>query len=156
MQWSAERHGGFSLAEKTVRPVIDDEEYGYRKVNVADQRRDSNSLLNWVERAIRMRQECPEIMWGTYKVIRTNRPEVLVLRYDWRETSLVTLHNFSNRPQNVEFRVEGPSANRLVDVFHDWESKAGESGIHSLKLDDYGKRWLRVGGVDTALQRAPF
>jgi maltose alpha-D-glucosyltransferase / alpha-amylase len=47
MQWTERAHGGFSRAEKVVRPVIDDDEYGYRKVNVADQRRDPDSLLNW-------------------------------------------------------------------------------------------------------------
>jgi hypothetical protein len=33
--------------------VINDKVYGYRRVNVADQRRDPNSLLNWTERMIR-------------------------------------------------------------------------------------------------------
>jgi maltose alpha-D-glucosyltransferase/alpha-amylase len=61
MQWTRGRHGGFSRAKKIVRPVIGDAVYGYAKVNVADQRRDPHSLLNWTERMIRMRRECPEI-----------------------------------------------------------------------------------------------
>src|SRR5919106_2405430 len=32
MQWTNEPHGGFSRAERTVRPVISDAVYGYRKV----------------------------------------------------------------------------------------------------------------------------
>ena len=51
--------------------------YGYKQVNVADQRRDPNSLLNWTERMIRVRKECPEISWGDFAVLRTNVPEVL-------------------------------------------------------------------------------
>src|SRR5205814_1694891 len=39
MQWTNEPHAGFSKAERTVRPVISDEIYGYEKVNVAQQRR---------------------------------------------------------------------------------------------------------------------
>ncbi len=35
MQWTNEPHGGFSRAERTVRPVIDDATYGYGQVNVA-------------------------------------------------------------------------------------------------------------------------
>ena len=38
--------------------------FGYEQVNVADQRREPSSLLNWTERLIRMRKECPEIGWG--------------------------------------------------------------------------------------------
>jgi maltose alpha-D-glucosyltransferase / alpha-amylase len=156
MQWTAERHGGFSQADKIVRPVIADDEYGYQKINVAQQRRDPNSLLNWVERTIRMRQECPEIMWGEYQIVRTNCPSVLVLRYDWRDTTLVTLHNISKQRQQVKFQLEGPHSERLVDVFQEMESQAGGGGVHSLELDEYGHRWLRVGAVDTTLQRSPF
>ena len=35
MQWTNEPHAGFSKAERTVRPVISDEIYGYETVNVA-------------------------------------------------------------------------------------------------------------------------
>jgi maltose alpha-D-glucosyltransferase/alpha-amylase len=69
MQWTSERHGGFSRARRVVRPVIDDDVYGYERVNVAAQRRDPQSLLNWVERKIRMRRECPEISWGDWRII---------------------------------------------------------------------------------------
>ena len=96
MQWTSDPHAGFSRARRVVRPVIDDEKFGYRRVNVADQRRDPESLLNWTERMIRTRKECPEISWGDYRLLRTNVPEVLAMRYDWRNTSLVTLHNFSS------------------------------------------------------------
>ena len=47
---------------------------------------DPNSLLNWTERILRARKECPEIGWGDFTVLRTNVPEVLGMRYDWRDT----------------------------------------------------------------------
>jgi maltose alpha-D-glucosyltransferase/alpha-amylase len=80
MQWTSDPHGGFSRGRKVVRPVINDQTYGYRKVNVADQRRDPQSLLNWTERMIRVRRECPEISWGNFVVLRTNVAEVLAIR----------------------------------------------------------------------------
>src|SRR5690606_26680066 len=45
MQWSGEKNAGFSDAEETYLPVIDDEIYGYEKVNVALQEKDPNSYL---------------------------------------------------------------------------------------------------------------
>ena len=105
MQWTTDRHGGFSRARRVVRPVINDKVYGYSRVNVADQRRDPQSLLNWTERMIRARKECPEISWGNFVVLRTNVPEVLAMRYDWRNTSLVTLHNFSSAKQTVRVKI---------------------------------------------------
>jgi maltose alpha-D-glucosyltransferase/alpha-amylase len=104
MQWTHERHGGFSRAKSVVRPVIDDPEFGYASTNVEQQRRDSASLLNWQERLIRMRKECPEISWGDYVVLRTDTPTVLALCYEWRGTSLVTLHNFGDATVNIVSR----------------------------------------------------
>ncbi|MBV8812508.1 MAG: alpha-amylase family protein, partial [Acidobacteriaceae bacterium] len=55
MQWSSEPQGGFSTNHKPVMKVIRGGAYGYEHANVAEQRRDPNSLLNWMERMIRMR-----------------------------------------------------------------------------------------------------
>jgi len=153
MQWTNEQHGGFSLSKNVVRPVINDAEFGFKKVNVADQRRDPHSLLNWTERVIRMRCECPEIGWGSFSVLRTNVSEVLALRYDWRGTSLVTLHNFSSRQQKLKIKVGTERDGVLVEVFADRHSRADADGVHRITLDGYAWRWYRVGAADNALYR---
>src|SRR5437016_87463 len=71
MQWSDELHGGFSTAAKTILPVIDDGVWGYQRINVAAQQRDPDSMLNWTERMIRLRKECPEIGWGRCTILNT-------------------------------------------------------------------------------------
>ena len=71
MQWSTEPHGGFTKNPKPHIPVISGGAYGYEHVNVAEQRRDTDSLMNWMERIIRMRKEVPEIGWGDFVVLRT-------------------------------------------------------------------------------------
>jgi maltose alpha-D-glucosyltransferase/alpha-amylase len=154
MQWTADPHGGFSVARKVIRPVINDPVFGYEQVNVADQRRDSNSLLNWTERVIRMRKECPEISWGSFTVLRTNVPEVLALRYDWRETSLLTLHNFADRVSSVKLRVGCRNDAILVDVFHGHHSRRHSDGTHRIRLESYAWRWFRVGAADNTLNQS--
>jgi maltose alpha-D-glucosyltransferase / alpha-amylase len=153
MQWTSERHGGFSRAVRVVRPVINDSVFGYQKVNVSDMRRDPQSLLNWTERIIRMRKECPEISWGTFSVLRTTEPSVLALRYDWRDTSLVTLHNFANRDVKVKLKIGVERDDMLVDVFSDLHSRVRNDGMHLIPLDGYAWRWYRVGSTDTTLDR---
>jgi maltose alpha-D-glucosyltransferase/alpha-amylase len=154
MQWTSERHGGFSRAARVVRPVINDVEYGYERVNVTDQRRDTESLLNWTERIIRMRKECPEISWGNFAVLRTSVPEALALRYDWRNTSLITLHNFSDRRQRVRLTPGCASGNLLVDVFDGRHGTAQNDGTHRITLGPYEWRWFRVGASDNVLNRS--
>ena len=48
MQWSDEPHGGFSTAKRVGAAGDRDPVYGYQRVNVAAQRRDPHSLLNWI------------------------------------------------------------------------------------------------------------
>ena len=154
MQWTAGRHGGFSMARRITRPVINDKVYGYKRVNVAQQRRDPQSILNWTERVIRMRKECPEISWGQYEVLRTSAPEVLAIRYDWRDTSLVTLHNFSSGKQTVKLKVDRSNDALLVEVFDAHHSRKQNDGAHRIRLDGFAWRWYRVGGADNALDRS--
>jgi maltose alpha-D-glucosyltransferase/alpha-amylase len=154
MQWTSERHGGFSRARTVVRPAIKDAAFGYHRVNVADQRRDPDSLLNWTERVIRARTECPEISWGDFAVLRTNAAEVLALRYDWRETSLVTLHNFGSSRARVRLDVDAARHPLLAEVFGSRHSRARADGAHHIDLGPYGWRWFRVGALDNALNRS--
>ena len=86
-------------------------------------------------------------------MLETGAREVLVLRHDWQGTTLVTAHNFSARPLTVEIAVEGPRGDLLVDVFDGTHSRAGVNGRHELRLGAYGHRWLRVGAIDTTLDR---
>jgi maltose alpha-D-glucosyltransferase/alpha-amylase len=154
MQWSSEDYGGFSVSPKRVVPIIDDEEHGYRRVNVADQRRDPESLLNWTERRIRARKELPEIGWGEPAVLDAGAPPVLVLRYRWRNTTLAIVHNFSDREQTAQFDVETPDGGVLCDIFDDDHSRANAAGRHDVRLQPYGHKWFRVGGSDTVPRRA--
>jgi maltose alpha-D-glucosyltransferase/alpha-amylase len=154
MQWTGEPpHAGFSRAERTVRPVISDGAFGYKTVNVADQRRDPQSLLNWTERMIRMRRECPEISWGEYTILKTDPASVLVMRYDWRGVALLTGHNFDSRPHTVHVDPRVRGGEILTDVFDHHTSHAGANGAHELKLKAWGWRWFRVGAIDNALNR---
>jgi maltose alpha-D-glucosyltransferase/alpha-amylase len=155
MQWTGGDYSGYSTSTKMVVPVIDDPERGFQKVNVSDQRRDPDSLLNWTERVIRMRRECPEISWGHYSVLETNAKEVLGLQYEWRNTSMVTLHNFANAPMTVKIDVRTHGGEVLVDVFNGASRRAPTgSCTHEVELDPYGWKWFRVGAVDNALYRA--
>ena len=156
MQWSAEPHGGFTTADKPILPVISEGPYSYQHVNTAEQRRDPKSLLNWTERIVRMRKELPEVGWGDFEVLPVRSPAVLAMRYDWRNNSVVFLHNLSDTPREVTFAtgVRGSEGRVLVNLLSDNHSQAAEDGKHHLLLEAYGYRWYRVGGLDYLLKRS--
>jgi maltose alpha-D-glucosyltransferase / alpha-amylase len=152
MQWSAERNGGFSTARRTVRPVISDPIYGYKRVSVEAQRRDPQSLLNWMERKIRMRRECPEISWGDWKILNTNADDVLVMEYTWRGHSLMVLHNFADRPRAIRIPLATAGTPILIDLLWTNDSCA-ENSHHQIELEPYGYRWFRAQGLDRNVPR---
>jgi maltose alpha-D-glucosyltransferase/alpha-amylase len=156
MQWSTESQGGFSTNEKTILPVIRGGDYGYERVNAADQRRDPDSLLNWMERIIRMRKEVPEIGWGDFEILNAGTSEVLAMRYDWRDNSVVMLHNLSAKEQQVRLDtgLKGKHGHKLVNLLAENHSVADGAGKHSLTLEGYGYRWYRAGGLREVLERA--
>jgi maltose alpha-D-glucosyltransferase/alpha-amylase len=156
MQWSTEPHAGFTESDKPVLPVIDRGPYGYEHVNVARQRRDPNSLVNWTERLIRMRKEVPEIGWGDFKVIATRDPAVLIIRYDWRNNSVLFVHNLDQKPREISFAtgLAGEAGKLLVNLLSEDHSQADGRGKHNLLLEAYGYRWYRLGGLDYLLKRS--
>lgn len=154
MQWTPHPGAGFTTSKRPVRPIIDDPIYGYPQVNVETQRRDPQSLLNWVERKIRMRRECPEISWGDWKIIPCDdAPSVLVMRYDQEGRTLVTLHNFTRKSAVVRLSVKDVGNELLVDLLATHDSRADERGRHLIELPPYGYRWFRAGGIDLTVPR---
>jgi maltose alpha-D-glucosyltransferase / alpha-amylase len=156
MQWSTEPHAGFTKSDRPILPVIDKGPYAYEHVNAAVQRRNPHSLLNWTERIIRMRKEVPEVGWGDFEVLDTGSPAALGMRYDWRNNSVLFLHNLGDQPREIVFRtgLRGVEARLLVNLLTEQHSHADERGRHQVLLEPYGYRWYRVGGLDYLLKRS--
>lgn len=153
MQWSGNAQAGFSTAKKLVHPVISKGPYAYDQMNVETQRRNPDSLLNWMTSLIRLRQECTEIGWGDWWIIETNTPTVLALYYHWQKSSLLTLHNFDETVREVCIDLKQNKESKLVDLMNDDENVADRHGIHRISLKAYGYRWFRAGDLSHLLQK---
>jgi maltose alpha-D-glucosyltransferase/alpha-amylase len=153
MQWSTEPNAGFSTAKATVRPVVESGPFAFPLVNAADQRGDPESMLNWTERMIRMRKECPELGWGDFTVVDTGLRGVLGLLTTWRNNAILTLHNFSGDSVTARFSLGSSRARHLVNLFSRETLEADSRGAHTVTLEPHGYRWYRVGGLDYILQR---
>jgi maltose alpha-D-glucosyltransferase/alpha-amylase len=153
MQWSNEPQAGFTESDNPVLPVISQGPYGFEHVNVAAQKRDPNSLMDWTERMIRMRKEVPEVGWGDFSIIPTGKPEVLAIRYDWRNNSVLFVHNLSAVPTEIKLGSAAKVDGQLVNLLANDHSTPDASGRHRILLEPYGYRWFRIGGLDYLLKR---
>ena len=138
MHWSPAANAGFSSAPRRelVLPVISRGAFAYPRVNVADQQRDPDSLLNFVRRAIQQRRQLPEFTSGTWEPVRARQPGIFALRYQNDESRLLAVFNLGASPATAT----GLDTAGLTDAF------ANRDYHHvgrTLELDAYGFRWLR-------------
>lgn len=146
MQWTDEPGAGFSPADPARFPApLTEGEYGPLAVNVARQRRDEGSLLNWFERLLRRRRETPELGLGRWSVVESDPPSVLVHRCDWDGHTVVALHNFSAEPCPVSVTLDGlPDAEAADDLLDGASELQIEDATLSLTLEGHGYRWYRI------------
>jgi maltose alpha-D-glucosyltransferase/alpha-amylase len=145
MQWSGTANAGFSTApaDRLLRPVVDDEDFGYRAVNVTDQRRQSDSMLSWFERMLHTLRECREIGTGCHSVVETDAPtQVLVHLTEAYTGSVLFLHNLSDAPAHVAV-TDAPTDDPPVEIFGDHDY-GGSPKLQELDLAPYGYRWIRL------------
>jgi maltose alpha-D-glucosyltransferase / alpha-amylase len=105
-----------------------------------------------------MRKEVPEVGWGDFVVIPSRDPSVLIVRYDWRNNSVLFIHNLDSKPREVIFSVglddEAAEQRRLlINLLSEDHSRADGNDKHCLVIEPYGYRWYRVGGLDYLLRR---
>ncbi|WP_153393135.1 alpha-amylase family protein [Ornithinicoccus halotolerans] len=145
MQWSAEDSGGFSEARPgdLIQRLVPDG-YGPAHVNVAEQRRDGDSLWSFIRTLIGTYRLCPELGWGEFRVLEQPHHQVLAHRCDLEDVAVIALHNLSSDPVSVTVPVDGVQQEReLVDLFAKDEVQV-EDGVLEVALEGYGFRWLRL------------
>ncbi|HEX2766152.1 MAG TPA: alpha-amylase family protein [Candidatus Limnocylindria bacterium] len=153
MQWADQPGGGFTTADesKLPRPLLADGPFGYHEINVRSQRRDPDSFLNWMEKAIRTRKEWPEFGWGDWQVLATRNPRVLAIVATWDGASVLSVHNFGDRPAKVTVRIpDEATGGTWQHIFgHGDELPTGiEDDAFRCELAPYGYQWFgRKGGV---------
>jgi glycosidase len=147
MQWSADRTGGFSRARPSrLRRPVPEGPFGPEHVNVADQRKDPDSLLAFVTLLIKRYRESPELGWAEFRPL--DQPHRCVLAHECAhdDRRIVALHNLAASSCTVPLTLEDvDSSFRLVDLLHDGDELAlDDRGRAEVTLDGYGYRWLRV------------
>jgi len=147
MQWSDAPNGGFSTAatDALARPAIAHGEYGYKQVNVAAAQRDPGSLINWMDRAIRIRKQCPELGMGKWHILETDSPSVLAHCCDWQGRMVIAVHNLADKPCTATLKSNEYTP--LFDLFGDRLYESLDADSPSIPLEAYGYRWFRLNRI---------
>jgi trehalose synthase len=115
---------------------------GAGEVNVAEQRRDPDSLLRFLSRLVHARREAPELGWGTSTLLENDPPALLAHRCDWNGSTVVTVHNLSDSPVAAELDL-GEGVGGVDDLLELREHDVRDGRLR-VDLDAYGYLWLRI------------
>jgi maltose alpha-D-glucosyltransferase/alpha-amylase len=138
MQWSDEKNAGFSEADETYLPVIDSEEFGYEKVNVAAQEGDPDSYLAWTRFLVQTRQSQPALRQrGEMTWVETGNEAVLAYRRSNGEEEVLCLYNLSDQPQPLNF----PRPEGVIDLLSRDSEPFPDHGV--VTLQPYAAHWLK-------------
>jgi alpha-glucosidase len=99
MQWDATKNAGFSTAAKTWLWIPE----SASTYNVAAERKDPNSILNFYKQLIALRRNNPAIRDGKYVTLNPADPNVLSFLRQSGTHSVVVALNMSAQPQTVNF-----------------------------------------------------
>ena len=93
---------------------------------------------------IKVHKQCPEISFGSRKILETDNSHLLVIRYEWQGTKLLVIHNFSKESQKLSLNKKDSGGSILKNLFSSGENlKTGKKNIH-VGLEGYGYRWYKV------------
>jgi maltose alpha-D-glucosyltransferase/alpha-amylase len=144
MQWTKNKNGGFSEADEKdlVHPVINKGQYGYQNINILNAQHDASSLLNWIEKLIITRKQCPEIGYGNIKIFNSPNDSILFHAFEWNKEKLYLLHNFSPEKVRCNRKKFLPEKGQLFEVLSDVETN--EDTKEDILINGYGYRWFRL------------
>ena len=149
MQWTSYDDGGFSAAplDALVRPMLTDGSYGFPQVSVSAQRGAADSLLNWMAGLVRVRRETSEIGTAPWTIVPTGDDAVFGIRYDAADSAILVLTNLSPRRRTVTLELSERDAHTATDLLGDRVYEPLAPGTARVRIDGYGYRWLRLGGI---------
>jgi maltose alpha-D-glucosyltransferase / alpha-amylase len=144
MQWADVKNAGFSTADRLVRPVVADGDFGYPTVNADAARRDPGSLFTWFQHMIHTLRECPEVGVGVCTPVPVDQTAVLVHRMAAEQGTLLFLHNLGQTEAVVDVGAQPGQDGSPVEVFGDQAYPPVGPDLVRIPVAASGYRWLRL------------
>ncbi len=146
MAWNSEANGGFSTAstEKLIQPVISRGQFSYKKINVENQKSDKDSFLNTVRHMVNVHKNCEEFGWGSWHIVQTECPSILIHVCEWKGHAIVALHNLCNKKCRFELDLSHHRAEKLECLVGDVMAEVTTNGHFNIQIDPYGYGWFRI------------
>ena len=124
MQWKATTYAGFSNSKPWI-PVNPN----HTEVNVDNQEKDPNSILNYYRKIIAFRKANTTLIYGSYQDLAPDHPHLYIYLREDEKTRFMVVHNLSDStinwaPQDSKYKmVIGNYEKTQEGLLHPWESQ---------------------------------
>jgi maltose alpha-D-glucosyltransferase/alpha-amylase len=144
MQWSDEKNAGFSTAHpsRLYSPVIDDEVFGYQKLNVRVQRNDPSSLFHTMHKMISARKKHKSFGRGDCQFLHPDSTAVLAYIRRYEGETMLVVNNLSSSPQSVAVELTSFSGSSPKGMLSEASFPPVVDKPYVLALDPYQYLWL--------------
>jgi maltose alpha-D-glucosyltransferase/alpha-amylase len=150
MQWEAGPNAGFSgrgvPPERLYAPLIDDERFGYRAVNVAAQRADAGSLWHTLRHMIAVRKQHPAFSRGECEFLPLNTHAALAFRRTAGDKTILALHNLSPAPHTIQLDLSRWKGEGLRDLLSGRVYPQISETPYTFALQAHEYVWLKIVG----------
>ncbi|MFN2400438.1 MAG: maltose alpha-D-glucosyltransferase [Gemmatimonadaceae bacterium] len=155
MQWSDDKNSGFSDADSAAlySPLIVDPPYGYHGINVESAERTQTSLLRWMRRLIRVRQQYKAFGRGTFEPLKPANLRVLVFLRRHENETLLCVSNLSRYAQYVELDLSEFEGSVPVELFSESPFPTIGKLPYLMMMGPHNFLWFRLdhpGGAPAA------
>ncbi|RLP11783.1 maltose alpha-D-glucosyltransferase [Propionibacterium australiense] len=151
MQWTGRRRAGFSKAEPEdfYLPLIADERYDPRHVNVCDQLSDPSSLLFWLRSMLATRRDNPVLGLGDFMDLGGENDAVLsylrTLSDENGTSRVLCLNNLSPEPQEILLYLPNFADYQTIDLVSARSHEpVGPNHEFRHHLPPWGYAWLAL------------
>ncbi len=97
MQWEASDNANFTTGEPWLSV-----NKNHANINVAAQDQDPNSILNYFRSMVKLRKENPVLVYGTYKLLQAEHPDVYAYTRTLNNEKMLVILNFKEHTSSIE------------------------------------------------------
>lgn len=101
MQWSDEKHSGFSESQPWIRVNSN-----YKRINVEKQRSDKGSILNFYKKLIKLRKRNQTFIYGSYKDVDYSNKKLYSYYRQDKENTFLIITNFSENKVPLKEKIK--------------------------------------------------
>jgi len=148
MQWSGEPGAGFSGADPDDFWVslIDDDTFGFQRVNVVAQTADPGSLFHTMKHFVAARKANPVLGWGDCEFLRVANKAILAYLRRSDEAAVLAVHNLSEAGQTAKLDLSAFVGTIPKELLGRRSEPCPEisTSPYQISLEPFDYLWLRL------------